>query len=209
MGNKNITERSNNYYKGISEYEQYEDNPFVEKAISEVNPVRKMIMASPSDPNAKKAIVNYETGDVEGHTAFMKYIEVDEEKFAKIYLSQFSHFWDLSKPALRVFGYIFSNIQPHQDRFIFRLDKCLAYTGYKGKHSVFTGLADLIKNGIVARSKYADEYFINPLIAFNGSRVSFTKTYVKKKRAKKQKEDENQMDLFKTEAKKIEATNEK
>lgn len=196
-------------YTRISDFEQHRDNPFVEQAISEITPVRKMIMTSPDDPSAKKAIVNYDTGEVEGHTAFMKYIEVDEQKFAKLYLSQFVNFWDLGKPALRVFGYIFSNIKPNSDRFTFRLDQCLEYTGYKGAHSVFRGLADLIKHGIIARSRYADEYFINPLIAFNGSRVTFAKTYVKKKRAKKQREDENQMDLFKTQAKKIEATNEK
>lgn len=196
MADKTIT-RKTNTYKRIGEFDQYRDNPFIDQAISEINPVRKMVFATPKDQktNSKRGIVNFETGEIEGHTAFMKYIEVDEEKFAKLYLSQFSNFWDLSKPALRVFGYIFTNIKPNQDRFIFRLDQCLEYTGYKGKHSVFSGLANLLENGIIARSRYADEYFINPLIAFNGNRVTFSRTYVKK-RKKNKEPDPNQMKLF-------------
>lgn len=104
-----------------------------------------------------------------------------KKKFAKIYLSQFAAFWELSKPAIRVFGYIITMIKPNQDRFIFRMDEALKHTKYTHENSILTGLSNLVECKIIARTRYDWEYFINPLVAFNGNRVTFAKTYVKKK----------------------------
>ena len=60
------------------------------------------------------------------------------------------------------------------------MDKCLKYTKYAHANSVISGLSDLIDKEIIAKSKYENEYFINPLILFNGSRVTFAKTFIKK-----------------------------
>ncbi len=126
-------------------------------------------------------IVN-NSGEVEGHTAFMRFVEVDEEKFSKVYLSQFTSFWELSKPAIRVFGYILSVLKPNEDSFIFDLESCLKHTEYSHKNSIFSGITTLIECGIIARSNRHYKYFINPLVVFNGSRVTFAKTYVKKRK---------------------------
>ena len=128
-------------------------------------------------------IVNNE-GDVEGYSAFMRFVEVDEERFAKVYLSQFESFWDLSKPSIRVFGYIMSILKPNQDNIVIRVEKCLEYTKYKQRAMIISGLSGLVESGIIAKSVYENEYFINPLVAFNGSRVTFAKTYVRKKKDK-------------------------
>ena len=128
-------------------------------------------------------IVNNE-GNVEGYSAFMRFVEVDEERFAKVYLSQFESFWDLSKPSIRVFGYIMSILKPNQDNIVIRVEKCLEYTKYKQRAMIISGLSGLVESGIIAKSVYENEYFINPLVAFNGSRVTFAKTYVRKKKDK-------------------------
>lgn len=145
-----------------------------------------------SNRNEIQMIVSSD-GTVEGHSAFMRYIEVDEDRFAKVYLSQFEAFWELSKPAIRVFGYVINCIVPNQDVFMLRMDKALEYTKYTHANSVISGLTDLIENGIIARGRYESEYYINPLVLFNGSRVTFAKTYIKRK---KEIEIKNQTTLF-------------
>ena len=180
-------------YLPIKERPKFESNPFMEKAIKEISTVKKTQVLRTGNKNEIQMIVNNE-GDVEGYSAFMRYIEVDEEKFAKVYLAQFENFWELSKPAIRVFGYIINSLKPNQDSFIFRMDKALIYTKYSHSNSVISGISDLIDKGLIARSNYEFEFFINPLIVFNGSRVTFAKTYVKK--SKEKIVDKTQLGLF-------------
>jgi hypothetical protein len=168
-------------YKKIRQYEHFEVNPFAEKAIEETQIVKKQQIIRPTDRNEIHMIINSQTGEVEGQTAFMRFIEVDEQKFAKVYLSQFSAFFDLSKSAIKVFGYILTVIPPNKDSFFFIMEECLKYTGYSTDKSVFEGLASLIENNIIARSNNHVRYFINPLVVFNGNRVTFAKTYIKKR----------------------------
>lgn len=168
-------------YNKIRDYESFEQNPFVEKAIEDIKIVKKHQIVKSRDKSEIQMIVN-QSGEVEGHTAFMRFIEVDEEKFTKIYLGQFHNFWDLSKPAIRVFGYIMSVLIPKKDWFYFDMTDCLKYTKYSTEKSVFEGISSLIESGIIARSESHIRYYINPLVIFNGDRVTFAKTYIKKKK---------------------------
>jgi hypothetical protein len=181
-------------YKKVTAHERFKENPFVEKAIEDIRLVKRMQIVTPKDRNEIQMIVS-QSGDVEGHTAFLKYVEVDEDKFAKLYLSQLASFWELSKPAIRVFSYILSILKPKQDSFILRMDESLKYTGYKNRKDVNNGLAALIESKIIARSKYEFEYFINPLVVFNGDRVTFAKAYIKKRKEKGDMTN-SQLDLF-------------
>jgi hypothetical protein len=133
----------------------------------------------------------------------MRFIEVEEEKFAKLYLSQFSSFWELSKPAIRVFGYILTKLEPKKDFFLFDMDLCIEYTKYTQRNHILTGLSGLIEAGIIARSSKHYIYFINPMIIFNGDRVTFAKTYIKKRTEKLSEKNVNntlQIDLFEEES---------
>lgn len=177
-------------YKQIKTKQTFEENPFVENSIQKIVISKKAQIMQSSNREINMVISDGE-GVVQGYSAFMKFIEVDEEKFAKVYLSQFENFWELSKSAIRVFGYIINSLKPNQDVFYMKMDKCLAYTKYSQVNSIISGLSDLIDKGIIAKSKYENEYFINPLIVFNGSRVTFAKTYIKK-----QKEDRTQLTMF-------------
>jgi intergrase/recombinase len=181
-------------YKPIKGFETFVDNPFIEKAVDSIVINKKTQIMKPSNKGEIQMVVSQD-GEVQGYSAFMRFIEVDEDKFAKLYLSQFEAFWELSKPAIRVFGYIINSLNPHADSFMLRMDKCLEYTKYRQKSMIISGLSDLIENGIIAKSKYENEYFINPLVIFNGSRVTFAKTYIRKKK-EAEFENKNQLNLF-------------
>jgi hypothetical protein len=177
----------------LSEFEKFEKNPFVEKAIQEVQISRRYRSDTSTDKKAILQAINPDTGEVLGHTMFVRQVEVDEEKFAKVYLSQFQSFWDLNKAAIRVFGYIMSKMIPKHDRVEFRLSECMEHTKYSTKKPVYEGLTALINAEIIARGYNEHIYFINPLVTFNGDRVSYVKTYIKRR---KETTDINQLGLF-------------
>lgn len=180
----------------IEKYERNTKNPFVEKAIDEINNhiVKKYRNSSGQDQKAILQAVNPDTGEMLGHTTFIRQIEIDEDKFTKVYLSQFSAFWDLGKQGIKVFGYIMTKLIIGQDLFIFLLDECLEYTDYKSKSSIFIGIGQLLQTEIIARGPAENLYFINPLVAFNGNRVTYANTYIKKRKVDKR--NENQLRIF-------------
>ncbi len=134
------------------------------------------------------------SGDVRGCSAFLQFVEVDEEKFAKLYISQFAAFWELDKASIRIFGYILNNLVKNKDIVYIDIDEALQYTGYTAKKTIFAGLAKLVSMGVIARSTNHMKYFINPLMFFNGDRVTFAKTFIRKKRKDKEV-DKNQLSL--------------
>lgn len=194
---KETTKQRKMDYKTLNVHEKYKENPFVEEAIDNIRIKKRTQMVGASSRKALHYVVNSDTNEVDAYSAFLKVVEVDEERFAKLFLAELGAFWDLSKPAIRVFTYISTVLKPHSDRFIFTFEDCMEYTGYKSKKSIITGLSELIEHGIIARTTRHFEYFINPMIVFNGSRVTFAKTYIKKQtRRNKQVENKNQMKLF-------------
>ncbi len=179
----------------ISSFTRNEENPFMKQAIEgiENHVVKKYKSSTGSDKKAVVAVADTDNGEV-FKTSFIRQIEVDEEQFAKLYLSNFAAFFNLSTAAIRVFGYILTCMKPKNDMVIFFLDKCKEYTEYKSKETIYKGLAELVKSEIIARGPADNLWFINPLIVFNGDRVSFTKTYVKKHG--RPQVDKRQLNLF-------------
>lgn len=181
-------------YKKVGIYEKFKENPFVEKTIGDMIIRKKTQVMRTGNKDEIQMITNID-GVVEGYSAFMRYIEVDEEKFAKLYLSQLCSFWDLTKASIRVFSYMLSILKPKQDSFILRMNDCLDYTKYKNRKDVMNGIGGLIDSGIIARSEYEFEYFLNPMVVFNGDRVTFAKTYIKKKKDA-ENGNESQLNIF-------------
>lgn len=172
--------------KKVTEFQKNMENPFIKQAIEQVqkNIVKKYKTASNTGEKAILKAYDENTGEILGHTQFIRQIEVDEEQFAKVYLSNFSAFFDLNTQAIKVFGYILTQLIPNKDEFFFDRDECIQYTGYKSDTSIFQGLSSLLSSEIIARGKFDNKYFINPMITFNGNRVTFAKTYVKKQKNK-------------------------
>ena len=181
--------------KSLKEYQRNLENPFIDESLKMINSnvAKKYRSASNSSEKAILKAVD-DNGEVLGHTSFIRQVEVDEDKFAKIYVNQVSAFFELSSQAMKVFGYVINNITPRNDILNFYLNDCMTYTGYKSSKSVYLGLASLVENQIIARGPSESVYFINPMIIFNGDRLTFAKSYVKKKKSKTV--DPNQINLL-------------
>lgn len=195
--------KQNNITK-FSDFQKNEENPFLKQALEEVNKsvVKKYRSATGTDRKAVLQAIDPNTGELLGHTSFIRQIEVDEEQFTKFYLSNFKAFYGLSEKAMRIFGYIQTKLIPNKDEFTLIVEDCLKKTGYKTKRSAYAALTELIKAEIIARGKVDTLFFINPMIVFNGNRVTFVKTFVKKmenessKKQRRQIEDKSQLSLF-------------
>ncbi len=169
----------------VSDFQKNRENPFMKEAIEQIenNVVKKYRSSTGSSRDAILQARDSE-GNPAGHTTFIRQIEVDEEQFVKVYLSQFSAWFNLKPQGLKVFGYIMTKLIPRQDLVPFFMYECLEYTAYKGEKSIYIGLANLLENNIIARGMNENFYFINPLITFNGDRVTFAKSYVKTQKNK-------------------------
>jgi len=160
-------------YKKITVFSKHEISPFVGDLLEiDVSNRRKLLAGK--RPNL---VINGETGEVEGTQIFAIHEKVDKEKFTKIYQKGMVQMFNLSKSGIKVFGFFTSIAKPNKGEVIFEMDKCMEYTEYKTEKPIMKGLAELIENGFVARSKYHYRYFINPTMFFNGSRVAFIKMY--------------------------------
>lgn len=184
-----------------SDFSKNEENPFLKNAIEQINKnvVKKYKSSTGTSRAAILHAVNPDTGELLGHTSFIRQIEVDEQQFAKFYLSNFKAFFNLSERSIRVFGYILTKLTVNSDMFIFLFDECMKYTQYKSKKAIYSGLTELIQAEIIAKGKTDILFFINPLVLFNGNRITFAKTYVKRQTEqtnnKKIRSDKDQLSL--------------
>ena len=160
-------------YKKISVFNKHKESPFLSELL-EINIDKRRRLIAGKNPNM---IVNSDTGEVEGTQIFAVSEKVDREQFTKIYRKGITQMFNLSKSGIKVFGYMTLIAKPNKGDVIFEIDSCKEYTGYKTDKPVLKGLAELIENGFIARSKHYYRYFINPNMFFNGSRVAFIKMY--------------------------------
>ena len=116
----------------LTDFQKNEENPFMKQAIEgiENHVVKKYKSNSGGDKRAVVALADTETGEV-FKTSFIRQIEVDEEQFTKLYLSNFAAFFDLSQAAIRVFGYFMTCMKPVVICFHFSIFEPLETADYK------------------------------------------------------------------------------
>ena len=171
----------NNNTTGITKAPVYDENPFVNKMMGEVKIKHKTQTLRSSNRDTEILLVNQDS-EVMGHSAFMRRVEIDEDKFAKVYINQLAALWDLNKASIKVLSYILTVLKPNDDRVYFDINDCLKYCEWTGRQTVYNGLIGLINASIIARTKDNRFFYINPSIVFNGSRVTFITTYTKRKK---------------------------
>ena len=170
------------WYKKLTDFPQNEHNPFAEKAVQEIQSIKKRQTIKPpkNELGESKYWVIDDGGNKVAESAFYRETEVEPAQFAKIFLGGLLNFWDISPRGIRVFTYIIKQLRAGKDNFYFSTDECMKFTEYKTRGLVTSGLAELLGAGLIARSTDSIIYFLNPSILFNGNRLTFAKTYVKR-----------------------------
>lgn len=175
-------------YKKITDHQTNEANPFIQETVEYVRKGKKTIYMGTR--KGTEVIVDSETGEITGHAIFAKRVSYDRGEFRKVYVDSIAAFFDLSKPALKVFGFILAEMPTDTDSIFLNVKKCKEATGYASTKTINTGLSELMENKFIARGFQNHMYYINPTVFFNGNRVTFLNDYygkVKKSRTKKLK----------------------
>lgn len=164
----------------LSNFEKNKENPFAQQALVSIG--NALVSKSVKGANKDESVILKgvdENGTVLGNSVFVRNKTVDSEQFAKFFLAGFKAFFGLKPATLRVFGFILEQLQPNRDEFMFFVEDCIEATGYK-KTSVYSALGELCTAEIIARGRTEEQYYINPMVVFNGDRVTFATTYINK-----------------------------
>lgn len=160
---------------------KHETNPFIEDTSGMTLDIKtrkkKTIVMGNED------VVYVESGEVKnsgGHFLYRTQ-EVDEEKFAKVYIGGMAQLYGLTKSGIKAFHYIISELKPNNDKVYIYLPDLLKFSQWTSNKQGYQALKELVKAGIIALSTRPGYWFINPAIVFNGDRLLFVQEYKKKK----------------------------
>jgi hypothetical protein len=177
----------------------YDESPFMSFSITER---KKAITVA---RGTKLKVVSGEQ-DADGdmiETTIQQVRMVDESQFVKLYTGQISALFELSKPAIKVFGLLMNEQQTRigtdQVFLSFKIAQrmCIA-NGWPAitQVSYSRGIADLSDAKIIAAcSNGAGWFFVNPAIVFNGDRARFITEF--RKKPKSVGMDTKTQDMFK------------
>lgn len=169
-------------YKKIGDYSLNKANPFLDDTVQHIEKGEKTLLFGQKNPD----LIVDNDGSVKGHSLFARKVTVDKAKFMKVFMTGLSNWFDLSKAGIKVFAYVANQIEPNRDTFMFSLERCKNFTGYKSDKMIFSGLAELAENKFIARGENPFIYYINPTVFFNGDRLTFIEQY-----ELEQKEEDN------------------
>jgi len=99
---------------------------------------------------------------------------VDRSEFVKLFIKQIQLFFEIEGLEIKVFLYLAINLEIDSGKSKFDVLECCKSIGYT-KPSVYRALGLLCKKGFIARTNQSYYYWVNPSIAFNGSRMSIIK----------------------------------
>jgi hypothetical protein len=159
----------------LSEAPEYTRNPFLEKKTHLVKFGTEMRTVA----GYSETLQDAEGNDLLGRHIIAKKEIVDTEKFAKIYIDAVKTMWKLDNSGVRIFTYILENLPINGDVVVLSATSIMKYCGYKSKTSVIAGINNLVQNNIIAKTISKNLYYINPLIIFNGNRLSLINSYEK------------------------------
>lgn len=184
-------------YVKLTDFEKFEENPFMPALIQDMAVRNKKQYLRSDNGNKSMVVVHDDSQTPLAQTGFFKIEEVDQSQFVKIFVSSIAEQKELTTQGRNLMFYFMTIMRPGSDTVRVRIEEALKFLDYKAKRSYFMGVANLLERKIIARTKYDDEFYINPLIMFNGDRIVTAKIYVRKKsEAAKRLANEAQLDIF-------------
>jgi hypothetical protein len=172
---------------------KYKENPFIDKLMEELKPVKKRKFVLDSSKSIEHNIVTGSSGEIVGTTSLFTVVEIDPEPFVKMYKDSIKSFWGLTEASYKVLDYIKEVLIPDKDEFYLYAPDVMEYTKYKQRRSIESAVNQLISKEIIAKSIKPNMYFINPTVLFNGDRLIIANAYVKRK---VKSNNTNQLALF-------------
>jgi hypothetical protein len=161
---------------------RFEENPFMNELV--VTTKTKQVRVTNGMGKEDNVVISPSTGEIQA-TNVVTYKQVDAEVFVKKFLVGMTATFDLNKAgnkALHVLYWVMQKTAINKD--LVQLNKYV-YEDFQAEYDfkafsmpVFNrGLKEIEAAKIIAKSKQRGFYYINPAIAWNGDRYSFTQAW--------------------------------
>lgn len=147
--------------------------------------------------NQGSYMVKADDGEIIANVAgFWTAQEVDTAQFVKLYINGVKAFSDLTTKGTKVFELMYLEMQNEigKDKIYLNLQTIDQAITKISKTIFYDGLNELIEKKFLAPTEMTHWYWINPDYVFNGDRLSFAKTYIKKN--SHQTKDDKTIDMF-------------
>lgn len=99
---------------------------------------------------------------------------LDRSEFIKLFTANLQVFIKISKSEIAVFFYLIKDLQVNTGKTKFDISDCEKFTSLS-KPTIYQSLGGLCQKEFIARTPKSYYYWVNPNIAFNGSRMSIIK----------------------------------
>jgi hypothetical protein len=170
-------------YKEFISFESYTDTPFTNltgMGTAFVRPDEELLRPVYGMDSMPKKVKDTETGmDLQGGVKYWgKERVIDRRQYAKVYIEfiELVVSEGLSMSGVKMLFFVLGKLKPGNDVVRFNIKVARRVTGYKSDKSVYEGLVDLIKIGVLARKEGTNElFFVNPQLVFRGSRDKLIK----------------------------------
>lgn len=104
--------------------------------------------------------------------------KVDHETFVKVFRDSIKYVAKLSRTAQAVLWYIMDNLPKDKGYVIIDNATVMDYCGFKTRKSVREAVIELLEKNFLTRTTLPKKYWVNPLIIFNGNRITYANQYI-------------------------------
>jgi hypothetical protein len=177
---------------------KYETNPYMQGSEPIVSTRTKRITN-----NQGNYMVKSDSGEVVASIAgFWQAEEVDSTKFLKLYVNGVKAFSGLSTKGTKVFELMYYEMQKEigKDKIYLNFNAIDPHIKI-AKTTFYDGISELVEKKFLAPTTFPHWFWVNPDYIWNGDRLSFVKTYIRKEEKKIPARDTKTGDLFENENK--------
>lgn len=125
--------------------------------------------------NARVELERYEN-NISARIALTQ--KVDHETFIKVFRESIKYVAKLSRTAQAILWYIMDNLPKNKSYVIIDNATVMDYCNFKTRKSIWDGIRELLEKNILARTPLAKKFWVNPLIMFNGNRLTYANQYI-------------------------------
>lgn len=104
--------------------------------------------------------------------------KVDREEFTKVFRGYIPYIAKLSRTAQGVLWYVMDNLPQDKGYVVIDNSSVMEYCSFKTRKSVRDGVIELLEKNILTKSTVHKKFWVNPLVMFNGNRITYAKEYV-------------------------------
>lgn len=152
----------------LADYSPYEGS--LKKRLNEYTTNRVL-----SFGNATVELENYQK-NVAARIALTQ--KVDRETFIKVFKDSIKYIAKLSRTAQAVLWYIMDNLPQDKGYIVIDNMTVMDFCNFKTRKSVREGVLELLEKNFLTRTTVPKKFWVNPLIVFNGNRITYAKEYI-------------------------------